>query len=722
MPKKNQTSTGVLGLDRLLDNGLTSGSALAVLGGFGTGKTLLGLSFLLAGARRSEHGLYLSLTEQADTVVFPHRAMDAEFYTLARQRRTFTASLLTMAPSLLETFCRTRHIRRMVVDGLTLINLERLPDVLTCLEAARRLGITVLVTYGLPAHRTRLEGEEEKLGFVCQTVIKLNLQEESAALRRTLVLLKSRNGPHDDVVARCTVSARGLTVDTVPLPAASPAVPSRSRVLCFAPFALLDTKYRAYFQEMFAALKKKRPQFDYELVLAASAKLPDLLRARTSDCALALVFLPDLTTFAEAGQLQPLDRVVPDQTLRSYCGPGLDACRYDGQLYALPWMLDFRTVFCNQDFLHKHRLALPRTWDELIDTARTVVRQERRADLDGINLGALENINSFFLEYLWSLGGDIFDEKGHIAVQNDKGLATLLFLRSLLRQSRHISARLSDMELTARLFTGRTVFLSETVDTYIYGKTRYPRATPAIVPCAMPNQAGPRHLVIQGLGLAVPANTRYPELAAELLNIITSRRLCVDVFRRIGFEWALGVYHDFPRLCRRPDLVALHRQLVRHGFALTRRHSFSRISTLIHNEITAISHKNKSPRTSLNRIYKYLWLYTNRSSHYELVNKVAGFIEANYHRSLSIRELAQRHLISPQHLNHLFRIGKGCSCKNYLLEMRMRQARYLLLNTDYPVNRIAQQVGYTDPYLFSKMFRRKATLSPVTYRFQYKTA
>lgn len=59
-------STGVSGLDDILFGGLTAERIYLVEGSPGTGKTTLGLQFLLEGLRRGEHGLYITLSETAD--------------------------------------------------------------------------------------------------------------------------------------------------------------------------------------------------------------------------------------------------------------------------------------------------------------------------------------------------------------------------------------------------------------------------------------------------------------------------------------------------------------------------------------------------------------------------------------------------------------------------------------------------------------------------------
>jgi circadian clock protein KaiC len=64
-PRKieKQVPTGIDGLDRILDGGLPANHLYLVEGDPGTGKTTLGLQFLLEGVKHGESGLYVTLSE-----------------------------------------------------------------------------------------------------------------------------------------------------------------------------------------------------------------------------------------------------------------------------------------------------------------------------------------------------------------------------------------------------------------------------------------------------------------------------------------------------------------------------------------------------------------------------------------------------------------------------------------------------------------------------------
>src|SRR3569833_4550687 len=58
-----RASTGIAGLDEVLGGGWARNRMHLVEGSPGTGKTTIGLQFLLAGAKAGERGLYISLAE-----------------------------------------------------------------------------------------------------------------------------------------------------------------------------------------------------------------------------------------------------------------------------------------------------------------------------------------------------------------------------------------------------------------------------------------------------------------------------------------------------------------------------------------------------------------------------------------------------------------------------------------------------------------------------------
>jgi circadian clock protein KaiC len=65
IPEQERASTGVAGLDDILGGGLPANHLYLVEGTPGSGKTTLGLQFLMRGVRKGERGLYITLSETA---------------------------------------------------------------------------------------------------------------------------------------------------------------------------------------------------------------------------------------------------------------------------------------------------------------------------------------------------------------------------------------------------------------------------------------------------------------------------------------------------------------------------------------------------------------------------------------------------------------------------------------------------------------------------------
>src|SRR4051812_6871693 len=65
----NVVSTGNSGLDDILCGGLTPHRVYLVEGTPGSGKTTLGLQYLLEGARKGEKGMYVTLSETKEELI-----------------------------------------------------------------------------------------------------------------------------------------------------------------------------------------------------------------------------------------------------------------------------------------------------------------------------------------------------------------------------------------------------------------------------------------------------------------------------------------------------------------------------------------------------------------------------------------------------------------------------------------------------------------------------
>ena len=75
--------------------------------------------------------------------------------------------------------------------------------------------------------------------------------------------------------------------------------------------------------------------------------------------------------------------------------------------------------------------------------------------------------------------------------------------------------------------------------------------------------------------------------------------------------------------------------------------------------------------------------------------------------------------ITPEHLSRIFKKNMSLHFSSYVNTERIKKASSLLLETDYPLNKIAELVGYGDVYYFCKIFKKYRLMTPTEYRKNY---
>ncbi len=83
------------------------------------------------------------------------------------------------------------------------------------------------------------------------------------------------------------------------------------------------------------------------------------------------------------------------------------------------------------------------------------------------------------------------------------------------------------------------------------------------------------------------------------------------------------------------------------------------------------------------------------------------FIEANWARPVQVGDVALHAGISARHLNRIFRKRRGETAGQRILQMRLQQARQLLLREpERPIKQIAFACGFNSPAYFAACYRR----------------
>lgn len=125
-----------------------------------------------------------------------------------------------------------------------------------------------------------------------------------------------------------------------------------------------------------------------------------------------------------------------------------------------------------------------------------------------------------------------------------------------------------------------------------------------------------------------------------------------------------------------------------------------------------------------NCLYNFLASFKNTifaesDAHLKQTRTIDSCIELmkqNLDKNLNLYEIAGMMNLSISHLSALFRESMHDSPYNYYIFLKIQRACYLLWNSQMNIKTIALELGYEDPYHFSRVFKNLMGLSPRQFR------
>jgi circadian clock protein KaiC len=224
-PSAERVSTGIAGLDTMLDGGLWRGSCTLVAGPTGAGKTTTAIQFCLDGVRKGEPVLYVNFQENPSQLARLVQTLgpDLDGATEERWNAIYASPVELQIDSLIgRAFALISEggIRRVVVDGVGDLLLasgdsQRVHDYLYALsQHFARNGVSSLLTFETGMGLRDWGGSlTDQLHFSALTdcIILLEL-ERGDRLRRTVCVLKARGTAHDLAIREMQITATGLEI------------------------------------------------------------------------------------------------------------------------------------------------------------------------------------------------------------------------------------------------------------------------------------------------------------------------------------------------------------------------------------------------------------------------------------------------------------------------------------------------------------------------------
>ncbi|WP_072282039.1 ABC transporter substrate-binding protein [Rappaport israeli] len=227
----------------------------------------------------------------------------------------------------------------------------------------------------------------------------------------------------------------------------------------------------------------------------------------------------DLKPFTNGIEKEHFDSIVQNNTV-------------EGELKAMPWFTDAGLLYYRKDLLEKYGFEAPKTWDELAETARAVMKAEQQ---DGNNKmqgfvfqgKAYEGLTCNALEWISSFGGGtIVDAQGNVSVNNAQAIEALDKVASWIGDIAPQGVlNYAEEEARGTFQSGYAVFmrswpyawaLANSSESPIKGKVGV-----SVLPSNEPTMVG--SATLGGWQLAVSKYSNHPEIAADLVMFLTSK-------------------------------------------------------------------------------------------------------------------------------------------------------------------------------------------------------
>ena len=221
-PASERISTGVTGLDAMLDGGLWRGTTTLLAGPSGGGKTTIGLQFAFEGVRRGERTLYMSFQENPTQLLRTIRGLGADVDDLGAQGLDLVYASpveLQIDSIIVDLFRRIeqRGVRRLVLDAVgdlasAATDPQRLHDYLYALVQHLAVRtITSVLNFETMGNTALNAGMQNAMSYLSDNVLLLTLDGEDRT-RRALRVIKTRGSAHDTRVREVEIGAGGLSV------------------------------------------------------------------------------------------------------------------------------------------------------------------------------------------------------------------------------------------------------------------------------------------------------------------------------------------------------------------------------------------------------------------------------------------------------------------------------------------------------------------------------
>ncbi len=222
---RSRVSTGIPGLDALIEGGLLPGRIYVVSGPPGSGKTTFGVQFLAAGAWHGERGMYVSLLEDVENIIYDMTTFSFKVEELISSGKLLFLDIGEMLEASAEfpTYkqllnkisdqVKFRRVRRLVIDSISAIKFMgsdpkfEKNQMGEFFRGLQKIGCTTLLLSEMTDPERYLPEH-----FLAHGVVFLHNFLSDSRMLRAIQIIKMRGTRHDCNLRRLEITKKGLRV------------------------------------------------------------------------------------------------------------------------------------------------------------------------------------------------------------------------------------------------------------------------------------------------------------------------------------------------------------------------------------------------------------------------------------------------------------------------------------------------------------------------------
>lgn len=238
-----RVSTGIVGLDKLLNGGYPKNSVILVAGGPGSGKTTFAMQYIYHGAKLKEPGVYISFEQEPEQLKNSMKQFGMDFDELEREQKVIILRIKRVEDikevlKIIESNVKKINAKRLVIDSLGSLEvlaltfksmMEEIPLQLrvgklpisppkeaiirklmyNAIDYLKSLNVTTILT------SEAINTEYSRYGiaeFIVDGIIKLEYQIVGKAMERNLSIIKMRETPIEGGRYGIEIGKKGLRI------------------------------------------------------------------------------------------------------------------------------------------------------------------------------------------------------------------------------------------------------------------------------------------------------------------------------------------------------------------------------------------------------------------------------------------------------------------------------------------------------------------------------